>query len=175
MINFWRLAHIAYDEIVLCEHSPAAHRPTIVTGYTAVWMSEQSEASFFIQDSRRAQQLRSRAVAGRVEKLFSVRVALSARAAAAAAAAGSEQQDGGGEWVALTALNGSNAEKAKVSHVCIYLVVPSLINFTGKLAPKTYHSSSQQGLQFPKKLIIPTTPFTSVFPLSEVYSVAVCA
>ena len=124
MIPFWRLAHIAYDEIVLCKHSLAAHRPNVVTGYTAVWMSKQSEASFFIQDSRRAHQLRSRAVAGRVERLFSVRVALSARAAVAAAA-GSEQRDGG-EWVALTALNGSNTEKAKVSHTYSILVIQSL-------------------------------------------------
>ena len=79
-----------------------------IAGYTAVWMSGQNEASFLIQDSRQAQRLRNGVVAKRVERLYRVQIALSARSAAA----GSQDQ---GEWVTLTA-NGSseNTEKAKV-------------------------------------------------------------
>lgn len=87
----------------------APHRPTVLTGYAAVWMSGQSEASFLIQDSRRAQQLRNKTVAERVEKLYSVQIRLTARVAAA----GSQDQ-GQGEWVTVTANGSGDTEKAKV-------------------------------------------------------------
>lgn len=85
----------------------ALHRPSVLTGYTAVWMSGQSEASFLIQDSRRAAQLRNITVSGRVEKLFSVQIRLSA----GVAASGSQNQ---GEWVTVTANGSGDTEKAKV-------------------------------------------------------------
>ena len=86
-------------------------RQSVPTGYTADWMSGQSEANFLIQ----ARQLRDRRVVERVEKLFSVKVTTSP----AVAAAGSQQKQEERDWVNVRTSNGSSdsAEKAKVRKI----------------------------------------------------------
>lgn len=91
----------------------------------AVWMSGQTEASFFITQ---AQRLSDGTVAERVRRLFSVEIALAP--VPAEAAAGTQQTQAQGSWVTLSTSNGcsDNTEKAKVKETCTCIVCANAIS-----------------------------------------------